>query len=123
MERNPQWVTFMRAWIVQKRPFELFLQGIMKNMVPFGMSLISDGTIYFIGLYMQLPTFLIQHTNSAQILRLSGLYDVIERMSPNAIVGIVIVHEIEMYKKALGDLYSQDLCKKNRTNLMPSKIM
>ena len=53
---------------------------------------------------------------------LSGLYDVIERMSPDAIVGTVIVCEIEMYKKALGDLFSQDLCKKNQTELMPGKI-
>ena len=54
---------------------------------------------------------------------LSGLYDVIERMSIDVTIGIVIVHEIEMYKKALGDLFSRDLCKKNRTELMPSKNM
>ena len=54
---------------------------------------------------------------------LSGLYDVIERMSPDATIGIVVVREIEMYKKALGDLFSQDLCKKNQTELMPSENM
>ena len=44
-------------------------------------------------------------------------------MSTDATVGIVIVREIEMYKKALGHLFSRDLCKKNRTKLMPSKNM
>lgn len=53
---------------------------------------------------------------------LSGVYDVIERMSSDASVGTVIVCEIEMYKRALGDLFSRDLSKKNRSELMPGKI-
>ena len=42
-----------------KEAIQAFYAGNHENMVPYGMSLISDGTIYFIGLYMQLPAFLI----------------------------------------------------------------
>ena len=51
----------------------------------------------------------------------SGLYDIVERMTPDARVGAMIVREIELYKKAQGDLFARDLCKKNRTELMPGK--
>lgn len=111
-----------------KDAIQAVLQGITKNMAPYGISLISNGTIYFIGLYMQLPTFLIQHTNSAQILRLMKRCRVasmmlIERMAPNATIETVVICEIEIYKKALRDLFSRDLCRKNRIALMPGKNM
>ena len=51
----------------------------------------------------------------------SGLYDVVERMSPDSAVSTDIVHEIELFKKAQGDLFARELCKKNRTALMPGK--
>ena len=51
----------------------------------------------------------------------SGLYDVVERMSPNSRVGTIVVREIELFKKAQGDLFAQELCKKNRTESMPGK--
>lgn len=51
----------------------------------------------------------------------SGLYDVVERMSPDSRIGTIVVHEIEMFKKAQGDLFVLELCKKNRTELMPGK--
>ena len=51
----------------------------------------------------------------------SGLYDIVERMTPDARVGAMIVREIELYKKAQGNLFARDLCKKNRTELMPGK--
>jgi hypothetical protein len=51
----------------------------------------------------------------------SGLYDVVERMSSNSAVSTDIVREIELFKKAQGDLFARELCKKNRTALMPGK--
>ena len=51
----------------------------------------------------------------------SGLYDIVERMTPDARVGAMIVREIELYKKAQGNLFARELCKKNRTALMPGK--
>ena len=69
------------------------------------------------------PTYQLSPNFKADEEVLSGLYDVIERMSPDATVGTIIVLEIEMYKKVLGDLFSRDLCKKNRTELMPRKNM
>jgi hypothetical protein len=51
----------------------------------------------------------------------SGLYDVVERMSPNTTIGAHLVREIEIYKNAQGDLFSRDICKINRTLLMPGK--
>jgi len=42
----------------------------------------------------------------------SGLYDVVERMSSNSAVSTDIVREIELFKKAQGDLFARELCKK-----------
>lgn len=51
----------------------------------------------------------------------SGLYDVIERMSLDDAISTSTVREVEMYTKAQGDLFAREICKKNRTALMPGK--
>ncbi|XP_057873085.2 uncharacterized protein LOC131079198 [Cryptomeria japonica] len=49
---------------------------------------------------------------------LSGLYEVVERMSPDLLVGAHIVREVEMFRNAQGDFFSRDICKQNRTQMM-----
>ena len=46
----------------------------------------------------------------------SGLYDVVERMSPDSTIGTIVVRKIELFKKAQGDLFARVLSKKNRTD-------
>ena len=118
MERSRQCVTFMRAWIVQKSPFKLFMEGITKNYAPIWDVIdkqwhnLLHRPIHAVAHFLN-PAYQFNPNFKADEEVLSGLYDVIERMSPDAIVGTVIFREIEMYKKALGDLFSRDLCKEN----------
>ena len=51
----------------------------------------------------------------------SGLYNIVDRMSPDSRVGTIVVRETEVFKKAQGDLLARELCKKNRIELILGK--
>ena len=52
---------------------------------------------------------------------MSGFYECVQRMVPDAAERTQLSQELEMYKRATG-LFGFDIAINDRTNLMPSKL-